>query len=303
MANLWKAGHESGLWLPDWSVAPSGVEANNFAIETRPSGGSKDMGKKAIHYTKNSGGDWLVAPRATLPEPVPTEFYGSFQIRPEEMLDSGTLYTLGPECIVGLAAPYDGTAWNAKHFCIHIYKTPSTPANHANVTVRIGRDVSISGPGRQGVDASIAVPLGQWSQVDFYCRYGDDGEVRMKLDCGFESVGNGIASYSQSGLPQRFILTTPTAGWVEGWLDNFVINDTDGAINDNLPCLDPFPGTGFSGTKGKSIYPAPERLPHRVTAEEVGSIALAKKLNDNFDSIERQLLALDPDDTGADPMR
>ncbi len=42
------------------------------------------------------------------------------------------------------------------------------------------------------------------------------------------------------------------------------------------------------------IYPAPEPIPYRFTAADFGGNAeLARKLNENFDAIERQLLALD----------
>lgn len=52
---------------------------------------------------------------------------------------------------------------------------------------------------------------------------------------------------------------------------------------------------------GKVISVAPEALPHRFSELEFPSLskkeanALAKKLNDNFDVVERQLLIMDPD--------
>lgn len=52
-------------------------------------------------------------------------------------------------------------------------------------------------------------------------------------------------------------------------------------------------------SEGFSIYVAPEPIVHRFTAEDFmdprKAQATAKKLNDNFDAAERQLLALDPD--------
>ena len=54
-----------------------------------------------------------------------------------------------------------------------------------------------------------------------------------------------------------------------------------------------------------TIAPAPERLPHVITREDTGgNQSFQRKLQDNFDTIERQLLALDPDNQGnKDPNR
>lgn len=60
---------------------------------------------------------------------------------------------------------------------------------------------------------------------------------------------------------------------------------------------------GATYPEGNQIFPAPEKLPHIITVEDTQSLKLAKKLQDNFDSIERQLLALDPEQTGRDPRR
>jgi hypothetical protein len=55
----------------------------------------------------------------------------------------------------------------------------------------------------------------------------------------------------------------------------------------------------FSGEDGGSLFPAPEALPHHITLLDTqGNTALQRKLEENFNSIERQLLALDPN---ADP--
>lgn len=65
--------------------------------------------------------------------------------------------------------------------------------------------------------------------------------------------------------------------------------------------LTPEPGAQFTGTveAGSTIYPAPEELPHRFSERDFAgnpsARSVAKKLNESLDSIERQLLALDPE--------
>lgn len=302
MANLWKADHESGAWLPDWSVAPSGTEADNWKIETRPPGGKAELGAKAIHYHRVNSTNWSIAPRVTFPTVLPEKFYGSFQVYPVLLPFAPTLYTLGSHLMNGY--PLDGSSNNVGngHFTLFWYYTPSTPAGKAAITIRLGKDASlISGPGRsETIEASIEVNLNEWSQVDFYCEYGNPGVVRIKLNCGAEAVSTGLATHPD-GAVRRLVLTTNSGGLDEGWVDNFVLNATTGTINNNYPCLDPFPGTGFSGTEGAAIYPAPEALPHKISLSDLQGLdpvvahRLQRKLQDNFDSIERQLLALDPD--------
>ena len=61
----------------------------------------------------------------------------------------------------------------------------------------------------------------------------------------------------------------------------------------------------FDGVDGPTITPAPEKLPHVITLEDAGgNKSFQRKLQDNFDTIERQLLALDVDNQGnKDPNR
>ena len=88
-------------------------------------------------------------------------------------------------------------------------------------------------------------------------------------------------------------------------IEHIVINSTVGSqFTGTCGALSPvgsFQGD-ITGTGGFTV--APEKLPHIITAQDVGgNLSLAKKLQDNFDSIERQLLALDPDSNTEYPYR
>lgn len=53
----------------------------------------------------------------------------------------------------------------------------------------------------------------------------------------------------------------------------------------------------FTGETGAALYPAPEALPHVITMQDTkGDVNLARKLQENFEAIERQLLALEPEE-------
>ena len=145
------------------------------------------------------------------------------------------------------------------------------------------------------------IPLpGQWTDIHFKLEMGEYGSKFTLYNATGESCDDTFVSDTledtMAGEKNPIAGFTIYANGLECEIGNIGFTDDSGSAFSGPTCgmADLF--GGFSGTDGATVYPAPEALPHRITLDDVGGkLALQKKLNDNFDTIERQLLALDPD--------
>lgn len=181
-----------------------------------------------------------------------------------------------------------------------------------------GRDTRVGHPiGR--ISASLTatdIPIKKWTQIDCYWKLGDrtaagvddlgnqkytaPGDVTIKANCATAASASGTVGITTHASPSGK-MSLRMLSWLDSctrpyYFDNVVVNNKSGSIHNNFPCLFSFPGQGGLGEATDGITIAPEKLPHVITLDDVkGNRALQKKLQDNFEAIERQLLALDPE--------
>ena len=306
MANLWTANHEDGLILPSWGVnapGPARPPGEGWDVSARPAGGSADMGAYALHWLVDDATltSTFEGPSTKLTAPCPNEFYGSIQIYPIRASARGAVASSG--VTNGFLYGYDlnpnGTR-KGTVFEIAMSINPTTGDGFLSV------GIGATEPSGDNSVASVAMSANVWSQVDFHVRW-NPVLVEIKKNCGEYVVGAnaGITLPAIYTPPQEFALFGGGACVEEAWIDNVVINDTVGTFNNNIVCVSGMPGTFFAGSDSPTITPAPEPLPHIITAQDTaGNIPLQRKLQENFESIQRQLMALDPDNQNtSDPQR
>lgn len=310
MANRLAIDHEEGLFLPDYSTAPNADGELIYKLGTPPADSSNRVGKYALHAAAVTTTN-PVGPKVTFEEVLPNEIYGSFMIYPVGGVNyiNYRWHARGYNSVDNFGNPTGSPT-----FALILIPSGSMDSNWKTTgtcTVRIaaGADATGTSSNANRAAASILVPFGAWTQVDFHIVYGQQGYVEIAQNCGTYAKGGIVDNSAYGGV--KMIDWSMSYGFLQNdglrdyWLDNIVINDTVGAFNNGKPCLDPFPGTGFSGVESEGFTVAPEKLPHSITVEDTkGDRTLARKLQENFDSIERQLLALDPDNqNSSNPIR
>ena len=293
MTILWQAGQESDDFSEWTSSNDESAQATQVAVEATPAGEDK-VGAYAIHVTGHPTA--RKAPRVVLGSMI-SEWYLSFMMYYVGETTSGedvtSLGSVAAETIMIFGNPpmadiiMDGGSINARLACSDAYT--DTGNFNEGLLVVSGGDI----------------PIGEWSQWDFHFQLVDngatqDGLIEIKMNCGEIQSG----THDWGGVPD--ITTSMDKVYLcdscsdnEYYIDNFVLNNTGGTFYSGFPCNeDPF---NISVDAGGTIYPAPEKIPHVFNHKDFPGFPrnmadkLAKKLNDNFDSAERQLLALDPD--------
>jgi hypothetical protein len=172
-----------------------------------------------------------------------------------------------------------------------------------------------------------------WDEINGYllsCKWSGLAAPTVHRYVGFTTT-----EVDSITLPTSLSGTASAGGiaWING---NLVVARTTGIPNDNIEVYSGFSTTmttnftaestqttglgwlydpdefGVPGEiigeddTGATIYPAPERLPHHFSDLDFTDPQvrrLARMLEENFNSVERQLLALDPEQTDEDPYR
>lgn len=229
MANIWAADHEEGLWLPDWSVAPSSA-AWELRID-KPAGG-EDLGTYAIYHTGVAGGG--DGPSIRLENEHDELYFGmwvyvakqAWSSTPENLFFIGVA-TDENGATIGDSAGYAGLRW----------------VQSLDAVYRIEAWV---GQYNARKPVSIDLSYDTWHHLNCHFRWGTNGICEIRGDCG--TILSGPVGDTGIYRPRRWILfhgdynAAPVC-----WFDNFVLNTTAGSFNTGWPCTDPFPGSGFSG--------------------------------------------------------
>ena len=143
---------------------------------------------------------------------------------------------------------------------------------------------------------------GEWYHVA--AQFGTQAGAQSKLFIDQVEVASLAGGVSRSDTNSFLIGAMKDGASIGSYFNGYIDEPAYFSSHVAPPAADPAPVSGgdpATGAEYGTVYPAPEALPHKIGIEDLRGLPpevarpLARKLQENFEVIERQLLALDPE--------